>query len=212
MDAAWDCATGNGQVAKDLSKHFKHVFATDHSSNQIANAVLQENITYSVASAENSGFPDNKFDLVTVGQALHWFDIPKFFDEVKRVSKPNGVIAIWGYGVLKIDKDIDPIIDDFYNNIIGPYWDSERTLIEEEYKSISFPFERIDVPSFEFSFEWTLDQLANYLSTWSSVQKYLKQHGTNPVGQLISRIAPLWTVDKKKVSFPLFMLTGKVIK
>ena len=34
---AWDCGTGNGQVAIDLSRHFKEVFATDISVNQIKN-------------------------------------------------------------------------------------------------------------------------------------------------------------------------------
>ena len=36
--ACWDCATGNGQVANELSKHFDVVFATDLSENQIKQA------------------------------------------------------------------------------------------------------------------------------------------------------------------------------
>ena len=30
---AWDCATGNGQVAAVLARHFEHVAATDLSPN-----------------------------------------------------------------------------------------------------------------------------------------------------------------------------------
>jgi hypothetical protein len=56
--AAWDCATGNGQVARYLSEHFETVYATDISRQQIDNAFQANNIHYSVSKAEQTSFPD----------------------------------------------------------------------------------------------------------------------------------------------------------
>src|SRR4030095_11116914 len=106
-DAAWDCGTGNGQVAQELSKHFKKVYATDISEKQIKNAIQRENIFYKVESAERTSFPDKSFDLITVAQAIHWFDFGAFYKEVERTIKPNGVLAVIGYGLLSIDEDTD---------------------------------------------------------------------------------------------------------
>src|SRR5258708_18049028 len=80
FDTAWDAGTGNGQVARDLSRKFKKVFATDISEKQIENATRAENIFYSV-SGEATSFPESSFDLVCVAQAIHWFDCNKFYAE-----------------------------------------------------------------------------------------------------------------------------------
>lgn len=208
FDNAWDAGTGNGQVARDLSKKFKSIFATDISDKQIQNAVQSENITYSVA-AETTTFPEKSFDLICVAQAIHWFDREKFYAEVKRVAKPNALLAVWGYGLLNINADIDPIIKDFYKNIVGPYWDKERRLIDEEYQTIQFPFNEIKVPKFSFSFQWTLEELHGYLTTWSSVQKFMKEKKFNPVDELIEKIKPHWHSSKLTISFPLFTRIGK---
>jgi ubiquinone/menaquinone biosynthesis C-methylase UbiE len=209
-NTAWDCATGNGQVAKDLSERFDKVYATDHSANQVENAFRKDNIIYSVQPAEKTSFADRQFDLITAGQALHWFNIPAFFDEARRVSKPAGIVAVWGYSLLSVEPGIDPLINHFYTGVIGPYWDKERKLIDDQYRGIPFPFEKITVPTFQFSFNWTLGELRGYLSTWSSVQKFIRQNQSNPVDALVGELAPLWKTHRKKVSFPLFVLIGRV--
>jgi len=208
--SVWDCGCGNGQVSSDLAKRFDRVYATDISANQIENAVKKENIEYSVCAAENTPFKDHQFDLVTVGQAIHWFDIPAFCNEARRVLTPNGIVAVWGYSLLTVDPRIDLLVNNFYTTVIGPYWDKERKLVDERYRTIDFPFTRIDVPHFEFSFNWTLDELQGYISTWSSVQKYIRQNQSDPVQQLMAEIRPLWGGGSKKVSFPLFVRMGKV--
>jgi SAM-dependent methyltransferase len=209
FDNAWDAGTGNGQVARDLSKKFKNVLATDISEKQIENAVRAENISYAVA-AETTSTPEKSFDLICVAQAIHWFDREKFYAEVKRVAKPNALLAIWGYGLLSINKDIDPIIKDFYKNSVGPYWDKERRLIDEEYQTISFPFEEIKAPAFSFSFPWSLIELHGYLTTWSAVQKFMKEKKFNPVDELIEKIKPYWHSPKLTINFPLFTRIGIV--
>ena len=125
-DSCWDCGTGNGQVAINLTKYFKTIYATDISQNQLDNAVQHENIIYKVERAERTNFLDNQFDLITIAQAIHWFDFEAFNKEVRRVSKNEGIISIWGYGLLRINPKIDQLINIFYHEIIGPYWNKER--------------------------------------------------------------------------------------
>lgn len=154
-------------------------------------------------------FSGKRFDLICVAQAIHWFDREKFYAEVKRVGKPEAVVAIWGYGLLGIHSGIDFLIRDFYTNVIGTYWDNERKLVDDEYKTISFPFKEIDAPSFSISFRWTLDELRGYITTWSSVQKYINENQTNPVEKLIEQIQPLWLQERMEVRFPIFLRLGR---
>ena len=206
----WDCGCGNGQVANDLSPYFTRVVATDLSAKQIENAIPGKNIEYSVSKAEQTSFPDSTFDLITVGQALHWFDLPLFYKEVNRVAKPNALLAVWGYSLLTISGEIDPVISHFYTEVIGPYWDKERKLVDDQYQTIPFPFNEIKTPHFEFSFYWTYEHFLGYISTWSSVQKYIKETNINPVSMLDTNLKPFWQDGEKKVTFPLFLRLGKI--
>jgi ubiquinone/menaquinone biosynthesis C-methylase UbiE len=203
---AWDCATGNGQVAGYLASYFDEVYATDISQQQLNNAIKKKNILYSVSPAEKTTFEDQQFDLITVAQALHWFDREKFYDEAKRVGKPGSLLAIWGYALLYIQPDIDKIIMNFYNNVVGPYWDEARRLVEEEYRSLSFPFKEIESPKFDITSTWTLDHLAGYFESWSATQKYIKANGHNPVPEVLAQLEKVWkNGDKKPVRFPVFL-------
>lgn len=209
FDFAWDCGTGNGQVARDLSPRFKIVEATDISEKQLTNAFRAKNISYSKAG-EKTTFPDNQFDLITVAQAIHWFDIPEFYKEVQRVGKKDAIIAVWGYGLVSITPEIDNCLHDLYFKIVGSYWDKERRLIDEHYKTIPFPFAEIPTPEFKLSFAWGLEELEGYLSTWSSVQKYIQANQINPVERFMKEIRPLWKSDTQNINFPLFLRLGKI--
>src|SRR5690606_31675692 len=173
-DCALDAATGNGQVASALSPYFKQVYGIDISSRQLENAVKKDNILYMSQPAENTTFEDGQFDLVTVAQAIHWFDFDAFYKEVKRVLKPDGILAVMGYGLFYADEDTDAIIDHLYDNITGEYWDPERRYIDEEYTTIPFPFQEIKAAKFTNELTWDFEQLMGYLETWSAVQHYIK--------------------------------------
>jgi ubiquinone/menaquinone biosynthesis C-methylase UbiE len=213
-DACWDCGTGNGQVAITLSGYFKKVYATDISANQIAYAPKKENLVYKVERAEATNFSNDQFDLITVAQAVHWFDIPAFCKEVKRVAKNGGVLALWGYGLLQIEPVIDRLIYQFYNDIVGPYWDFERKIVEDRYKNIPFGFKEIKIDQqFKIATKWTLDQLEGYLTSWSSVQKYVLEKKENPIPWIIEKLAAFWHINEtKEVSFPIFMRVGIIEK
>ncbi len=207
FDSVWDAGTGNGQAARDLVKKFKRVYATDISATQIENAYQHERIFYSIANG-SSTFSDHSFDLITIAQAAHWFDIKSFSREVIRVSKPDGIIALWGYSLLTIHPPIDLLLHHFYTEIVGKYWDKERIHIDEHYESLYFPFQQISSPDFTISVLWTLADLEGYLNTWSAVQKFILIENQNPVGNLISQIKMYWKDERQTVNFPLFLKLG----
>jgi SAM-dependent methyltransferase len=209
---AWDCATGNGQVAVELTKKFNQVRATDASQKQIEKAFSDPKITYQVAQAQNSGLQEQSCDLITVAQAIHWFPFAEFYEEVKRVIKPGGVLAIWGYGLLKIEPSIDLIISQLYYNILGDkYWDAERKHLDNEYKTIPFPFPKMDTPHFVIQKNWHLADLIGYLNTWSSVQKYIQENQSNPIDLIINELKNKWQDENslKPIVWDIYLLVSK---
>jgi SAM-dependent methyltransferase len=209
FDTAWDCATGNGQLATALSSKFTQVIATDISSKQLEKAVQKNNISYSLGRAEKTDFKNESFDLITVGQAVHWFDFDKFYPEVKRVLKPKGILAVLGYNLVKTTPEIDKVIDQLYSRSLKDFWDPERTYIDHEFRNL--PFQMDNVHRFEenYELEWEFEHLLGYLNTWSAVQHYKDRIGENIVDHYSDILYYAWGNDKKRlVSFPFFALIG----
>ena len=214
FDCAWDCATGNGQVAVVLSRSFREVYATDISSSQLKYAQGAPNLFYSIRPAEtfgiggapNGAFQNNCFDLVTVGQALHWLNLNPFYQELDRVLRPGGVFAAFGYSICTISPAIDEIITAFYSQTVGPYWDPARNLVENKYQTLPFPFIEKEAPLFYQVLEWDLQHLQGYLSSWSATQAFIKKEGYDPLPAVIQKLKNLWKEDLKlQVTFPIFM-------
>lgn len=210
---AWDCGTGNGQVAFELAKVFDRVFATDISQTQIDHALQSDNIDYSVQPAENTNFQYQQFDLIVTAQAVHWFNFEQFYSEVRRTAKENALICIIGYGRIMVSDKIDHIITRFYQDTIGAYWDSERRYVDENYETIPFPFEEIKVPRFVNKMRWSLEHLIGYLNTWSAVKHFIKQNGYNPIDKLTKDIEKYWGQQMtREVRFPLLLKIGRIKK
>ncbi|HEX8494300.1 MAG TPA: class I SAM-dependent methyltransferase [Pyrinomonadaceae bacterium] len=209
-ERAWDCATGNGQAALGLTPFFRQVIATDASQSQIESAQQHERITYRVATAEQTDIEATSVDLVTVAQALHWFDLEAFYAEVRRVLKASGVLAVWAYNLLEIEPSIDAKINEFYGETVGPYWPPERRLIEEGYNSIAFPFRELNPPPMQMEARWNLPDLAGYLRTWSATKRFTEARGFDPVTSLTDELLSVWGMpeQEKTVRWPLNVRVG----
>lgn len=209
---AWDCATGNGQAATQLAVHFKKVMATDISSKQLELAKQVNNIEYLTCPAEQTPFLENTFDLITIAQAYHWFDFKAFEKEAYRVSKRGAVIAAWGYNLITThDASVDIIIEKFYSDIIGPYWDTERKFVEENYKTVPFNFSPLPVKEFFIQGQWLREDLLGYLNSWSAVRHFITDKNYDPVSLIMEELSTHWKKDEvKKVTFPLFLKMGRM--
>lgn len=197
----WDCATGNGQAAIGLCKYFKKVIASDLSKNQIENGFVRDNILYEVFPAESANLPNDSIDLVTVAQAVHWFNFERFYNEVRRVSKkPSGIIAVWSYGMHKINPQIDKISDRLTvgGDILGNYWPKETEFVKDGYKTIPFPFKELKSPKFAMMVDWNLNDLFSYMETWSSVKKFQLRNHYNPLDQFRKDFEILWGQENQK--------------
>ncbi len=198
-DAAWDCGCGSGQASIALAGHFAQVIATDVSSAQIAEATPHPAVIYRVAPAEHSGLADSSVDLVTVAQALHWFDVEAFYAEARRVMRPRALLAAWTYPrPVFDDPELDRVFLDFYANVVGPYWPPERRHVEAHYRTLPAPpaelgFEEIPCPEFALQLRWGFEQVIGYVGSWSATARYRKQKGTDPVPLLRQALAPLWS-------------------
>ncbi|HET7675687.1 MAG TPA: class I SAM-dependent methyltransferase [Gammaproteobacteria bacterium] len=210
-DCAWDCATGNGQAARGLARHFRRVIATDASAEQIANAQPDARVEYRVAPARGSSLDNHSVALVTVAQALHWFDVEQFYAEVRRVLAPRGIVAVWSYALMKISPAIDAVVLHLYGPITGAYWPPERRHTENGYADLPFPFEPVQAPAFAMTADWDFAQLAGYLRTWSGVQRYLKATGRNPVGEVEAELRQAWgdADAKRRIEWPLTLKVGR---
>ena len=211
FDTAWDCGTGNGQVAAKLAERFKLVYGTDISKEQLAQAQKKDNIIYLTGRAEQTSLPDNNIDLITIGQAIHWFDFGKFYAEVRRVARPGALIAAWTYTVLKLTPEVNKIIDHLYNDITHPYWDKERQLVDAGYSTIPFPFEEIAAPGFSIVKHWNMEQLTGYLHTWSGVKHYMEKEHKNPIELILNDLKKAWgNNDRLEVRWPVYVRAGIV--
>jgi len=211
-DLAWDCGTGSGQAAVALADYFQEVVATDPSSRQIEHAQPHDRVRYVVARAEHTPLADHSVDLITVAQAVHWFDRPQFYEEVRRVGRAGSVLALWAYGLTTISPEVDAVVARFYEPILGRYWPPERKLIEERYATIEFPFAELQSPPFEMTAHWSLPQLLGYLGTWSSVEKYRAAQGSDPLALIASELHAAWgdPDSPRLVRWPLYMRVGRV--
>ncbi|MBA0821020.1 hypothetical protein Goarm_017902 [Gossypium armourianum] len=225
QDLAWDVGTGSGQAARSLAEIYNNVIATDTSSKQLEFATKLPNIRYqqtsptmSSAELEQKVGAESSVDLVTIAQAMHWFDLPVFYKQVKWVlKKPHGIIAAWCYTTPEVNDSMDKMLERFYKN---PYWDSPRQMVDDKYKTIDFPFEAVDgedsTGPFEFENErWMgLEDYFTYLRSWSAYQK-AKEKGVELLSEhVVEEFKRAWGEDEnggqKLVKFPIYLRIGKV--
>jgi SAM-dependent methyltransferase len=188
---------------------FDRVIATDASEKQIANAESHERVDYRVAPAENSGIGSTTIDLIMVAQALHWFDLDRFYREVRRVLKNDGVFAASAYNLLHVEPAIDEVVNRYYYEVVGPFWPPERELVEQ-FANLPFPFHNLDTPKFAMTAQWNLDHLLGYLRTWSSTQRFVAAKGSDPSEQIIDDLRAAWGDSRqtRNLTWPLVLRIG----
>lgn len=211
-DLALDCGTGNGQAAIGLTKYYKKVIAMDPSEEQIKNGLSHPRITYKKGIAEQSGLESSSVDLITVAQALHWFQFDRFYAEANRILKKNGVIAIWTYGLPAISDEIDRIVKYFHDEVLDDYWLYENRLVENEYTTIHFPFPQMETPVFEIIRELSLEELTGLLSSWSAVEYCKQKTGTDPVKVIHKDLKEVWgdPDHRKKATWKIRLIAGRL--
>ncbi len=207
---AWDCGTGSGQAAIALSKYFDRVVATDASSAQIDAAVAHHGVSYRVAAAEDSQLDADSIDLITVGQALHWFDLERFFVETERVLAKDGVLAAWCYELCRVSDACDAVLDELYTKIVGEFWPPERRLIEKRYAGVAMPGRPLEPQEFHMGASWTVADMLGYLRTWSACARYRQAHGDDPVAQIETALRTEWGAGRRSVRWPLTLLVSRV--
>ncbi len=211
FDAAWDCGTGNGQVAAELARRFNIVYGTDISDDQLTHAQQKDNIIYRKERVEQTSFPEHYFDLITGAQAVHWFDFDPFYAEVQRVAKPGALVAFWTYSMLKLTPAVNTVIDHFYLDITHTYWDKERDYVDAQYKTIPFPFKEIVAPDIQIVKSYSIEQLIGYLRTWSGVRHYIRREQKDPTDLILADLKKAWGPDEKlEVRWPVHVRAGYV--
>ncbi len=209
---AVDVGCGSGQLTRLLAPHFAAVIGLDPSADQLASAVPAEGVTYHCAPAEDLPLADASADLVTAAQAAHWFDLPRFYAEVRRVGKKEGIIALVSYGVLTLEPEFNARLAHFYWNEIGAFWPPERRLVESGYSTLDFPFKESIPPPMEIRLSWDLAEFLGYLSTWSAVRHAREMGREDALLGFARDMTALWREPgvKRSVSWPIKMRVGRL--
>jgi SAM-dependent methyltransferase len=211
-DAVWDAGCGSGQASAALAERFSVVHATDVAAEQIAAAKPHPRIRYAVAPAEACGLPDASVDLVTVAQALHWFDVEAFYAEARRVARPDALLVVWNYPRPVFDEPaLDAVFQDFYSNVVGPYWPAGRKHVEANYTTLPFPQPELPHPPFSLDLDWSFSQVIGYVSSWSATARYRAARGADPVPLLADSLRKTWPGDTPaRLRMPLGMRVAKI--
>lgn len=211
-DVAWDAGCGSGQLSTLLAARFARVIATDPSAAQIGKARPHPGVEYRQSSAEASGLEDGSVDLAVAAQAAHWFDLPRYYAEVRRVVRPGGMVALLAYGVVHVDRDIATIVDRFYWQTLAGFWPQERRIVEDGYRSLPFPFHELETPPFAMTATWSLRELLGYVQTWSAVQEMERTRGGEAYAGFARALGNAWgdPDQRREVRWDLAVRLGRV--
>ncbi len=210
-DWAWDAGCGNGQAAVALATRFAQVHASDPSAAQIAAATAAPHVRYTVEPAEACSLPDASIDLVTVAQAMHWFDVARFQAQARRVLKPAGVFAAWTYAQSRVSPAVDAPFDRLHDELLAAYWPAGRQHVIEHYARLPFAFTRIAAPAFRMRCDWSLPQYLAYLRSWSACAKYRQATGDDAVALIEDAMTAAWGDPQRvrAVVWPLTLHVGR---
>lgn len=200
---------------------------TDVSAMQLECAPKLPNVKYietprilSVSDVEQKIAPESSIDLITIAQAMHWFDLPKFYEVVRwGLKKPNGIIAAWCYTTPQVNDEVDAVFWPFYKSFSGPGWEETTKVVDDKYQSIHFPFEPVDglkdTGPFEFKAEkvMSLEEYFAYIRSWSAYNAAKEKGVEMLTDEAVERFKYAWMNDGKSdkvVKFPIYLRMGRI--
>lgn len=201
-----DLGTGHGLICRSLASAFEKVVGTDPSEGMIKQAKTATskdeypNIDFVRASAESLLFiKDESVDMAVAGQAAHWFDYPKLFKEMRRIIRPGGTLAFWGYtdhvfrDYPKASRLLHETAYGMSKDLLGPYWQQPgRSIVQNFLRDVKPPPGEWEVERREydpnllgpqskqgrFVMERRMPVVATmeYMRTWSSYHGWKETH------------------------------------
>lgn len=208
---ALDVGCGTGQLTRLLADAFDAVTGFDPSADQLANAAAHPRVRYVCAPAEKLDVPDGCADLITAAQAAHWFDLPAFYAEARRVAAPGAILALISYGAPEFDPALNSRFQRFYAEEIGPYWPAERRLVDSGYRDLAFPFREIEPPRLEIRRDWDLAALLGYIGTWSATRRAREAGAEAVLTRFADDLAQAWG-DPTKTRLIRWSINGRICR
>ncbi|GHD27709.1 class I SAM-dependent methyltransferase [Parahalioglobus pacificus] len=208
---AVDIGCGSGQLTTLLAPHFERVIGVDPSESQLASAHQHAGVSYHCAPAENTGLPEHSADLITVAQAAHWFDLPAFCNEVRRIASPGAALALISYGVPYIEDPINAIFQKGYWQDVYRFWSPERRHVETGYADLNLPFNPLAAPDHDCRASLSLAGLIGYITTWSAYATAQKAGDTTAFEQFFESLSRAWgDAGEKTVVWPVSVKAARI--
>jgi len=209
---AVDVGCGTGQLSVLLAAHFERVSAFDASADQVANAAACGNTNYAVSAAEELPVQDATAALITAAQSAHWFDLPAFYEEVRRIAVPDAILALVTYCIPVLDGPGADRFEQLYWKDVYRYWPPERVLIENEYRDLPFPFDELTPPRLDIVRDWTADELLGYVETWSASKRARADGQGGILDAFAAELRSLYGDNdaQHRITWPVRMRLGRV--
>lgn len=210
--AAWDVGCGSGQLSVLLAQRFHEVVATDPSPEQLARAPVTPRVTWRQASAQRSGLEPQSVDCVVAAQAAHWFDMPAFVGECRRVGRPRALVALVTYGLMFVRPDLDRVINRFALETLAAHWPPERRHVDAGYTTLDFPLEPVALPAVTMRARWSLAQVLGYVGTWSAVAAARRAGDGALFDAFVAELDSAWgpADEVRTIEWPLTLRAGRV--
>lgn len=221
-----DVGCGAGQFTHQLADRFEQVVGIDPSIDQLAHAPDHPGVRYVCGAAESLPISGGRAALITVAQAAHWFDLDRFWGEVRRVAIDGALVALITYGIADVgpreaggggrtDREAALVAERFTRFLradLAGFWPPERRLVDRRYADIEMPFEELDAPSAVMRRWWDLDALLAYVSTWSALRAAHDAGRGDVLRAFAEDMEALWGPrrDTRLVQWPVTMRVGRV--
>lgn len=227
-----DVGCGSGQNTLLFAEYFDRILGTDISPSMISvvtnDPTIPPNTSFSVSPAEKIPVPDGSVNVVTAAQCFHWFDHLAFHQEMNRVLKPNGVVALIGHELdyiavpedEKKSKELLDAISEYFDKL-SPYFQKALLPLLDGYASLSFPYEdAVRQVSIQCDSPITLADYFGILDTYSQYQKWCVEQPTEALAareKLSKSLATILGVKNEKsfdkvqttLRLQMFLLLGR---